>query len=234
MAIDGWPASPAPPPRRWKPFEPAWHDGAPVARRDARSCCCNCRRASVLLFAAGQYINILLDDGQRRAFSFANRPGPATRSSCMRLVPGGRRTTHVFDGMAGRQRCFKVRWASSIAREPAPHSVHRRATGLRPSRASSRTPLRVACSARCACTGRAPSRRLVRCSRWQWQREHDNFTVVPVVSEPTPEDGWSGRTGLVHEAMLADFQPERQRGLSVRLGAHGGDGGAGLHRPWPR
>jgi len=29
--------------------------------------------------------------------------------------------------------------------------------------------------------------------------------VVPVVSEPTPEDGWSGRTGLVHEAMLADF-----------------------------
>ncbi len=30
-----------------------------------------------LLFAAGQYINILLDDllGQRRAFSFANRPG---------------------------------------------------------------------------------------------------------------------------------------------------------------
>jgi NAD(P)H-flavin reductase len=26
-----------------------------------------------------------------------------------------------------------------------------------------------------------------------------------VVSEPQPQDGWTGRTGLVHEAMLADF-----------------------------
>jgi NAD(P)H-flavin reductase len=27
-----------------------------------------------------------------------------------------------------------------------------------------------------------------------------------VVSEPRPEDRWTGRTGLVHEAMLADAQ----------------------------
>ena len=39
----------------------------------------------------------------------------------------------------------------------------------------------------------------------QWARDHSNFTVVPVVSEPTEGDGWTGRTGLVHEAMLADF-----------------------------
>ena len=53
-----------------------------------------------LLFAAGQYINILLDDGQRRAFSFANRPGASDQIELhVRLVPGGRWTTHVFDGM---------------------------------------------------------------------------------------------------------------------------------------
>jgi CDP-4-dehydro-6-deoxyglucose reductase len=28
---------------------------------------------------------------------------------------------------------------------------------------------------------------------------------VPVLSEPAPEDRWTGRTGLVHEAILADF-----------------------------
>jgi NAD(P)H-flavin reductase len=39
----------------------------------------------------------------------------------------------------------------------------------------------------------------------QWQKEHPNFSVVPVVSEPTEGDGWTGRTGLVHEAMLDDF-----------------------------
>ena len=39
----------------------------------------------------------------------------------------------------------------------------------------------------------------------RWQREHANFQVVPVLSEPLPEDHWPARTGLVHEAMLADY-----------------------------
>ena len=39
----------------------------------------------------------------------------------------------------------------------------------------------------------------------QWSREHANFTFVPVLSAPLSEDRWSGRTGLVHEAILADF-----------------------------
>jgi len=39
----------------------------------------------------------------------------------------------------------------------------------------------------------------------QWAREHANFTFVPVLSEPLPEAQWTGRTGLVHEAILADF-----------------------------
>jgi CDP-4-dehydro-6-deoxyglucose reductase len=28
---------------------------------------------------------------------------------------------------------------------------------------------------------------------------------VPVLSEPAPEDAWSGRTGLVHQAVMADL-----------------------------
>ena len=28
---------------------------------------------------------------------------------------------------------------------------------------------------------------------------------VPVVSEALPEDGWSGRTGFVHRAVMEDF-----------------------------
>jgi NAD(P)H-flavin reductase len=38
----------------------------------------------------------------------------------------------------------------------------------------------------------------------EWNRAHPAFDVVPVLSEPRPEDGWTGRTGLVHEALLAD------------------------------
>jgi len=39
----------------------------------------------------------------------------------------------------------------------------------------------------------------------QWEREHANFRFIPVLSEAAPEDQWTGRIGLVHEAILADF-----------------------------
>ena len=40
----------------------------------------------------------------------------------------------------------------------------------------------------------------------RWQAEHPGqFTFIPVLSEPEPEDRWPGRVGLVHAAILADF-----------------------------
>ncbi len=38
-----------------------------------------------------------------------------------------------------------------------------------------------------------------------WQREHDNFAFIPVLSEALPADNWNGRTGLVHQVVLHDF-----------------------------
>ena len=38
-----------------------------------------------------------------------------------------------------------------------------------------------------------------------WAAAHANIRYVPVLSEPAAADAWSGRTGLVHEAVLADF-----------------------------
>jgi CDP-4-dehydro-6-deoxyglucose reductase, E3 len=32
-----------------------------------------------------------------------------------------------------------------------------------------------------------------------------HLRYVPVVSDALPEDGWSGRTGFVHQAVLQDF-----------------------------
>jgi CDP-4-dehydro-6-deoxyglucose reductase len=40
----------------------------------------------------------------------------------------------------------------------------------------------------------------------KWQQEHDNFKFIPVLSEPKPEHDWHGRTGLVTEAILQDYQ----------------------------
>ncbi len=38
----------------------------------------------------------------------------------------------------------------------------------------------------------------------QWVEKHDNFHFIPVLSG-TDTDNWTGRTGLVHAAALADF-----------------------------
>jgi CDP-4-dehydro-6-deoxyglucose reductase len=40
----------------------------------------------------------------------------------------------------------------------------------------------------------------------EWQKKHANFKFIPVLSEPKSEHGWQGRTGLVHEAILQDYQ----------------------------
>jgi CDP-4-dehydro-6-deoxyglucose reductase len=39
----------------------------------------------------------------------------------------------------------------------------------------------------------------------EWAATQKNFRFTPVLSEPTPNCNWSGRTGLVHEAALADL-----------------------------
>jgi CDP-4-dehydro-6-deoxyglucose reductase len=38
----------------------------------------------------------------------------------------------------------------------------------------------------------------------QWARDY-GIAYVPVLSEATPEDQWTGRTGFVHRAVMADF-----------------------------
>ena len=161
-------------------------------------------------FAAGQYIDILLDDGQRRAFSFANRPHASSQIELhIRLVPGGRFTTHVFEAMrVGDVLRFEGPRGSFTLRESThPILFVAGATGFAPiksivedafERGVQRT-MRLYWGVR----QRKDLYLLALCE--QWARDHANFTVVPVVSEPAEGDGWTGRTGLVHEAMLADF-----------------------------
>ena len=161
-------------------------------------------------FAAGQYIDILLDDGQRRAFSFANRPHASSQIELhIRLVPGGRFTTHVFEAMrVGDVLRFEGPRGSFTLRESThPILFVAGATGFAPIKSivedaferGVQRPMRLYWGVR----QRKDLYLLALCE--QWERDHANFTVVPVVSEPAEGDGWTGRTGLVHEAMLADF-----------------------------
>ncbi len=162
-------------------------------------------------FYAGQYLNILLEGGEKRSFSFATAPQQSDRIELqIRLIPGGRYTTHVFEKMkAGDAVRFEGPLGSFFLREDSekPILFVAGSTGFAPVKSM----LEYAFA-------RGLKRKMV--LYWgvrtlrdlyapdlarQWEREHENFKFVPVLSEPAPEDEWRGRTGLVHEAILADF-----------------------------
>ncbi len=163
-----------------------------------------------LRFVAGQYINILLPDGQRRAFSFANPPHQSENIELhIRLIAGGRFTSYVFTKMkVGDDLRFEGPLGSFCLRESTrPIIFVAGATGFAPIKSivedafhrGIRRPMLLYWGVR------RPKdlymQELARC----WQQQHSNFKFVPVLSEAGPEDRWQGRTGLVHEAILQDF-----------------------------
>jgi len=159
-----------------------------------------------IAFTAGQYINIVLADGARRAFSFANPPHEPGIELHVRRIPGGRFTTTVFTTMkAGDAIEFEGPLGRFTLNDSArPILFVAGATGFAPiksivedafARGIAR-PMQLYWGTRTRA-----SLYLVDLIE-RWQREHPNFRFTPVLSEP--DDAWTGRRGLVHEAMLAD------------------------------
>ena len=160
-------------------------------------------------FTAGQYINVVLEDGQRRAFSFANTPQDNEFIELhVRLIPGGRFTTHVFTAMqVGDELRFEGPFGRFTLREgPKPILFVAGATGFAPIKSIVGDAFRRGVQRPMHLYWGVRERRdlymleLVE----RWAREHPNFTVTPVLSEDSSTD-WPGRRGLVHEAMLADY-----------------------------
>jgi CDP-4-dehydro-6-deoxyglucose reductase len=163
-----------------------------------------------LSFSAGQYIDIVLPDGARRAFSFANPPHDnALVELHVRRIPGGRFTPQVFESLrVGDTLRFEGPFGHFNLREsPRPIVLVAAATGFAPVKSIVEDALhRGVRRAMVLYWGvRSPRDLYLLELPERWAREHANFRFVPVVSEPRPGDGWSGRTGLVHEAILADF-----------------------------
>ncbi|MEO8080976.1 MAG: CDP-6-deoxy-delta-3,4-glucoseen reductase, partial [Caldimonas sp.] len=161
-------------------------------------------------FRGGQYINILLPDGERRAFSFANPPQDNAHVELhVRRVPGGRYTGYVFTTMrVGDTVDFEGPLGDFTLRESTlPIVFVAGATGFAPVKSivedafarGLRRPMTLYWGVR----RRADLYMAEVCE--SWQAEHANFAFVPVLSEPLPGDAWTGRIGLVHEAILADF-----------------------------
>jgi len=168
----------------------------------------------VMKFHAGQYIDFLLRDGDRRSYSMANAPhtlveGAPAVELHIRHMPGGKFTDHVFGAMKEKE----------IQRIEGPQ-------GSFFLREDSDKPLVFLASG----TGFAPIKAILEHMQhkgitrpvslyWGGRRPADlymhdwvqaqaavmpNLTYVPVVSDALPEDNWTGRAGFVHAAVLQD------------------------------
>ncbi|TAM41744.1 MAG: CDP-6-deoxy-delta-3,4-glucoseen reductase [Burkholderiaceae bacterium] len=162
-------------------------------------------------YHAGQYIEFILRDGARRSYSMGNAPhnGPGVELH-IRHMPGGKFTDHVFNAMKEKE-ILRIEgpYGSFFLREDSARPMILLASG----------------------TGFAPIKAVIEHMQfkgidrpatlyWGGRRSSDlylddwvraraaempNLRYVPVISDAEPADGWRGRTGFVHQAVLEDF-----------------------------
>ncbi|MEN8169257.1 MAG: CDP-6-deoxy-delta-3,4-glucoseen reductase [Pseudomonadota bacterium] len=160
-------------------------------------------------YLAGQYVEFILKDGRRRAFSIANAPhDDETLEFHIRHIKGGEFTSHVFDDMSdGEILRIEGPLGSFFLREESELPIIMLATG----------------------TGFGPVKGIIEHAiaehshrriylYWgarnidglymnelaeKWAEQNANIEYRPVLSRP--DETWDGRTGHVQDAVLADF-----------------------------
>ena len=167
----------------------------------------------VLQYHAGQYVEFILRDGARRSYSMANAPHTQTEKPGIELhvrhLPGGKFTDHVFGAMKEKD-ILRVEgpFGSFFLREDTDKPMILLASG----------------------TGFAPIKAIIEHMQFKNSQRHavlywgcrskadlylhdwalaaaeqmPNLQYIPVLSEPKPEDAWTGRTGFVHQAVMHD------------------------------
>lgn len=164
-----------------------------------------------LQFLAGQYIDFLLKDGKRRAFSLANAPhDDGLLELHLRLIAGGQFTKYVFSEMQEKAILrLEGPFGSFYLREDSDKPVIFVAggTGFAPIKGIIEHMLHHNMQRRIVLYWGARTLQdlYMHALPEQWQVAHANFSYIPVLSEALAEDGWQGRSGLVHEAVLQDF-----------------------------
>ena len=164
-----------------------------------------------LQFLAGQYIEFLLKEGRRRSYSMANAPHDDEFVQVhIRHMPGGHFTDHVFSKLKERDILrFEGPLGSFFLREESDKPIVMLAsgTGFAPIKAiiEHMAHKGIARPTTLYWGGRRPKDiyMMALCEEWAAKLPHFNF--VPVVSDALPEDGWTGRTGFVHRAVVEDF-----------------------------
>ncbi len=167
----------------------------------------------VMQFHAGQYVEFLLRDGARRSYSMANAPhtlvaGSPTIELHIRHMPGGKFTDHVFGAMKEKE-ILRIEgpFGSFYLRESdKPMILLASGTGFAPIKAliEHMQFKNITRPATLYWGGRRPEDLYLHDWVMAKVAEMPSLTYIPVISNATADDAWTGRTGFVHQAVMQD------------------------------
>ncbi|MDT8998903.1 CDP-6-deoxy-delta-3,4-glucoseen reductase [Paucibacter sp. APW11] len=165
-------------------------------------------------YHAGQYVEFILRDGARRSYSMANAPHnlgtPAAIELHIRHMPGGKFTDHVFGAMKEKDILrMEGPFGSFFLREDSdkPIVLLASGTGFAPIKAILEHIQQKGITRPVTLYWGCRSKADLYLHDWALQAATTmpGLRYVPVLSEPRAEDGWDGRTGFVHQAVMADL-----------------------------
>ena len=167
--------------------------------------------AERLQFLAGQYIEFILKDGQRRAFSIANAPHDTGFLQLhIRLITGGVFSEYIVNELQEKAILrLEAPFGQFFLREDSlkPIIFIAGGTGFAPIKGIIEHVLHHDIKREIYLYRGARQLRDLYvhdlCEKWATLMPHIHY--IPVLSEATFNDEWQGRTGLVHQAVLDDF-----------------------------
>lgn len=163
-------------------------------------------------YLPGQYIDIVLRDGQRRSFSLANLPNEAVEAGLelhVRRVPDGRFTSRVFDGL---RLCDLLRFEGPFGTyflKSGPDTnllMIAGGTGFSPIKALIKQALNEHPESRIHLFWGARNEQDLYMNDWvrNLQQTHPGLNYTPVLSDQWSAS-WQGETGFVHEALCRHY-----------------------------
>jgi NAD(P)H-flavin reductase/ferredoxin len=158
-------------------------------------------------FQAGQYLQVLMADGDRRNFSLANAPHDNDGVELhIRRVSGGRFSEHMLATIeAGHKLTVELPFGQFYLREAEMPAIFlATGTGFAPIKSIIEAALRRGDQRpmQLYWGGRTPDDLYMVDRVAKWADRARWFSFVPVLSHA--DGGWKGRTGLLHRAVLQD------------------------------
>lgn len=164
-----------------------------------------------LQFMAGQYLEFILKEGKRRAFSIANAPHDDEHIELhIRHVPDGQFGDFVFDGLKEKALMrIEGPLGSYFLREESerPIILMGGGTGFAPLKGMLEHAFHIKLDRQIHlfCGARAKRDLYMDEMVQPWLQQHQNLKYTAVLSDPLDEDNWQGETGFVHESVVKHY-----------------------------